>query len=64
MCVLLKSYFLWEFQAETFAMRWAHVGARTKFQVEIVTINVISGIVNLLMSVIRISDMNNLNYWY
>ena len=41
-----KSYFLWEFQAETLYAYSKPLGTQTKFQLEIITIlNVISGIV-------------------
>ena len=43
MCVLQKSY-LWEFQAETLYVCPKLLGTCTKFQPEIPTINVISGI--------------------
>ena len=44
MCVLQKSYFLWEFQTEALYAYHA-LDTRTKFQLEILTINAISGIV-------------------
>ena len=45
-CVLQKSYFLWEYQAEICTCAQSHaLGTRTKSQLEILIINVISGIV-------------------
>ena len=46
MCVLKKSYFLWESQAKTLYV-WPKpcLGTRAKIQLEILTINVVSGIV-------------------
>ena len=47
-CVLQKSYSLWEFQAETLYVRPKNriaLGTHSKFQLEILTINVISSIV-------------------
>ena len=41
-----KSYFMWEFQAETlYVCPMPCYGARTQYQLKIVTINGISGIV-------------------
>ena len=45
-CVLQKSYLLWEFQTEICTCAQSNaLGTRTKFQLEIITINVFSGIV-------------------
>ena len=46
MCVLQKSYFLWEFKLKLcMCAQRGSLGTRTKFQLEIYTINVISGII-------------------
>ena len=52
-------YFLWEFQAETLNLcpKPMALGTRTKFQLEIVTLTVISGIVyfrNIILESSRI----------
>ena len=45
-CVMLKSYFSCEFQAQTVWAQSHGLGTRTKFQFELLSINAISGIVH------------------